>query len=337
MKSFKLLALTALMAATSLPSLAQAKTDLTVYTAFETDLLSKYKSAFEQDNPDIDIHWVRDSTGVITSRLLAEGKNSPADVVWGLAASSLQLLKDRGLMATSTPANADEITDAYKDQSKNPAWYGNDGMFAAVCFNKALAKKNNIPEPHSWQDLTKPVYKGLISMPNPASSGTGYMQVSAWLQSMGEDKGWAYMDALDKNVLQYQHSGSKPCAQAATGEVVVGISLAVRGAILKTQGAPLDVIVLDNAGWDLEAVGITSSSKHKAASERLLEWSLSKKANEMYNENYPIVGNKTVNTKGKASTNNYPDVSGKKLDNDFSVMASERDGILKKWGSRYSQ
>lgn len=118
-----------------------------------------------------------------------------------------------------------------------------------------MAKQLNLPKPQSWEDLTNPVYKGHIAMPNPASSGTGYMQVSAWLQNMGEDKAWDYMQRLDQNIAHYTHSGSKPCVQAGMGEVAIGISMATRGAKLKTQGAPLDVIVPNGIGWESEAVG----------------------------------------------------------------------------------
>ena len=40
--------------------------------------------------------WVRDLTGVITARFLAEKDNPRADIVWGLAASSLALFEARG-------------------------------------------------------------------------------------------------------------------------------------------------------------------------------------------------------------------------------------------------
>ena len=48
------------------------KTKLTVYTAIENEQLEPYKKAFEADNPAIEIAWVRDSTGVITAKLIAE-------------------------------------------------------------------------------------------------------------------------------------------------------------------------------------------------------------------------------------------------------------------------
>ena len=85
------------LAAIGLSSTAFAqKTKLTVYTALETDQLEPYKKAFEADNPDIEIDWVRDSTGVITAKLLAEKANPQADVVLGLAASSLGAARAAG-------------------------------------------------------------------------------------------------------------------------------------------------------------------------------------------------------------------------------------------------
>ena len=75
-------------------------------------------------------------------------------------------------------------------------------------------------------------------MPHPASSGTGYLMVAAWLQMMGEKDGWAFMDGLHENIAAYLHSGSAPCVQAARGERVAGLALDMRGASEKTKGAP---------------------------------------------------------------------------------------------------
>ena len=45
---------------------ANAGTDLTVYTAVEAEDLQKYAARFNEDHPDININWVRDSTGIYT-------------------------------------------------------------------------------------------------------------------------------------------------------------------------------------------------------------------------------------------------------------------------------
>lgn len=307
---------------------AMAAQEVTVYTAFETDILAKYKNAFEKENPDIKIKWVRDSTGIMTAKLLAEKNNPRAEVVWGLAGSSMALLKEEGLLQPYTPKGLDQLNASLNDPQSNQAWFGNDAFFNAVCFNEAVAKQLNLPKPKSWQDLTKPVYKGHIAMPNPASSGTGYMQVSAWLQNMGEDKAWNYMRDLDKNIAHYTHSGSKPCVQAGMGEVAIGISMASRGAKLKTQGAPLAVITPKGIGWESEAVGLVKESD---AAKRVVDWSISKAANELYIEMYPVVGHKDV----KATVSNFPNVEANMAKMDFAQMGSKRADILAAWSAKF--
>ena len=85
-------------------ALAQ-KTQLTVYTALETDQLKAYQEGFNKTNPDIEIKWIRDSTGVITAKLLAEKGNPQADAVMGVAASSLALLNKNGMLEPYAPLN----------------------------------------------------------------------------------------------------------------------------------------------------------------------------------------------------------------------------------------
>ena len=85
--------------------------------------------------------------------------------------------------------------------------------------------------------------------------------VSAWLQMMGEEKGWAFMDRLHQNIASYTHSGSKPCKQAAAGEYMIGLSFEYRANKSKKDGAPIDVIFpREGIGWDMEASGIMATT-----------------------------------------------------------------------------
>ena len=245
---------------------AAQKTQLLVYTALETDQFKAYQEGFNKAYPDIELKWVRDSTGVITAKLLAEKANPQADAVMGVAASSLALLKKNDMLIPYAPINLDGIMSQYRDKANPPAWFGMDVWGATVCFNTVEAKKRNIPKPETWKDLTKPVYKGQIVMPNPASSGTGFFDVTAWLSLWGDDNGkgggWKYMDALHENIAQYTHSGSKPCNMAAAGEFVVGISFEYRGNSNKAKGAPIDLVFpKEGLGWDLEAFAIHKGTK----------------------------------------------------------------------------
>lgn len=314
-------------------SSATAETELTVYTAVEAEDLKRYAERFNEDHPDIKINWVRDSTGIVTAKLLAEKNNPQADVVWGLAATSLLLLKSEGMLEPYAPNGVDMLDPKFVDRSNPPAWVGMDAWVAAVCVNTVEAERLNLPAPQSWRDLTDPVYAGHVIMPNPNSSGTGFLDVSSWLQLFGEQDGWAYMDALHENIARYTHSGSAPCKLAASGEIPIGISFAFRGAKSKAEGAPIEIIVpQEGVGWDMEASAIIAGTPNLEAAKTLLDWSISRKANEMYNTGYAVVAMPGV----AKPVEFFPDnLVESMIDNDFEFAANNRAAILEEWQKRY--
>jgi len=311
----------------------QAATELTVYTAVEAEDLKKYASAFSKANPGITIKWVRDSTGIVTAKLLAEKNNPQADVVWGLAATSLMKMKAEGMTLAYNPVGADKLDKKFIDSANPPHWTGMDAWIASVCYNTVEAGKKGLPVPKSWKDLTKAVYKGSVVMPNPNSSGTGFLDVSSWLQMFGEGGGWEFMDGLHKNIAWYTHSGSKPCKQAAAGEIPIGVSFAFRGAKSKAKGAPLEIILpSEGVGWDMEATAIMKGTKKLAAAKKLVDFTITKEANVMYNKGYAVVAYPGVAKPVK----HFPEgILDAMIDNKFEWAAVNRDRILKEWQTRY--
>ncbi|HMA14042.1 MAG TPA: putative 2-aminoethylphosphonate ABC transporter substrate-binding protein [Kiloniellaceae bacterium] len=325
--------LTALAASLLAATAAQAQTELTVYTAIEAEDLKRYAETFNKDHPDIKINWVRDSTGVVTAKLLAEKNNPQADVIWGLAATSLLLLKTEGMLDPYAPKGVEQLDKKFVDNSNPPSWVGMDAWVGAICFNTVEAEKLGLPAPKTWKDLTNPVYAGQVVMPNPNSSGTGFLDVSSWIQLFGEEGAWAYMDGLHQNVARYTHSGSAPCKMAASGETTIGISFAFRGAKSKAEGAPIDIIVPDEGvGWDMEASAIVAGTSKLEAAQTLLDWTITKKASEMYNVGYAVVAYPGVAKPVKF----FPDkLVDKMIDNDFEFAANNRARILEEWQKRY--
>ncbi|MTI10765.1 putative 2-aminoethylphosphonate ABC transporter substrate-binding protein [Curvivirga aplysinae] len=319
--------------ATTMATSAMAAETLTVYTAVEAEDLKKYKKAFEAENPDIKIKWVRDSTGIVTAKLLAEKENPKADVVWGLAATSLMLLKSEGMLEAYAPAGVDKLDKAFVDGDNPPSWTGMDAWVAAVCVNTVEQAKHGFATPTSWKDLTKPEYKGHVVMPNPNSSGTGFLDVSSWLQIFGEEGGWEFMDGLHENIAWYTHSGSKPCKQAASGETPIGVSFAFRGAKSKAKGAPIDIVVpSEGVGWDMEATAIVKGTKKLEAAQKLVDFTVTKQANEMYNKGYAVVAYPGV----AKPVEHFPaNLSDAMIDNDFEWAAVNRKDILAEWQKRY--
>lgn len=307
------------------------KTSLSVYTALENDQLKIFKDAIEKDVPGVDIQWVRDSTGIITARILAEKAAPKADIVLGLAASSLLLFNKEGLIEKYQPAGADKLKPAFR--SADGTFVGMDAFLGVVCYNTVEGGKAGVAAPKSYKDLLDPKLKGKVVMPHPASSGTGYLMVAAWLQNMGETEGWKFMDGLHENIAVYTHSGSAPCVQAAKGERTVGLGFDMRGAREKSNGAPIDIILpAEGAGWDMEASSIMKGTKNLAAAKKVMDWTASKTANELYSKYYALVAHPDV----KNLPQNYPgDAEAKMAKVDLQKMANDREAILKEWSKRY--
>lgn len=310
-----------------------AKTELLVYSALEADQIKAYKTAFEKEHPEIELKFVRDSTGIITARLLAEKGNPQADAIWGLAATSLMLLDKEGMLQPYAPKGLEQVRATMRDTRATPTWVGMDLWSSALCFNTVEAAKRKLPTPASWADLAQPAYKGTITMPHPASSGTGFLMVSAWLQMMGEQKGWAFMDALHQNIGVYTHSGSKPCRQAGAGEFPVGLSFEYRAAKTKKDGAPIDIVFpKEGLGWEVEATAVMKTSKKQDAAKALADWAVTRQANQLYAANFAVLALPAAQEKLDHVPANLESLLA---ENDFNWAAANRDRILAEWSRRY--
>ncbi|MEB9906786.1 putative 2-aminoethylphosphonate ABC transporter substrate-binding protein [Bacillus anthracis] len=311
---------------------------LTVYTAIEEELVPIYLDSFKKKYPDVKLNIVRDSTGVITAKLLAEGKNTQADVVWGTAASSLLALDKKDMLKGYSPKGADRVLPQFKDDKQPEKWVGNTAFMTGIAINKEELKKKNLPMPESYEDLTKPEYKGTLVMPHPASSGTGFLTVSAWLQIMGEDKGWDYMKKLHDNMATYTHSGSKPAKLAGAGEYPVGVSMVYSALKEKQKGAPVEVVLpKEGLGWEVEANALIKKDnvKNEKLAQAFLDWAITDDVMKLYFEKN---GFATIKNDYKLPDGFPKDVTEKLYKkNDFKWAAENRDKILEKWEKEFGQ
>ncbi|WP_353738294.1 putative 2-aminoethylphosphonate ABC transporter substrate-binding protein [Peribacillus asahii] len=312
--------------------------ELTVYTAIEEELIPQYLETFEETYPNIDLNIVRDSTGIITAKLLAEGKNTEADVVWGTAASSLLELDEKDMIEGYTPKDSNKILPQYKDNLQPEKWVGNTTFMTGIVVNKQELKKRSLAIPKSYEDLLKPEYKGLIVMPHPASSGTGFLTVSAWLQMMGDEKGWNYMTKLHNNIGTYTHSGSKPAKLAASGEYPIGVSLVYSGVKQKQEGAPVEIVLPEEGlGWEVEANALIKKEDKEsdALAKAFLDWAISDEVMKKY---YEANGFSTMKNNFE-QLEAFPEGVEEKMytDNNLKWAAEFRSTILEKWEQQYGQ
>lgn len=312
---------------------AQNQKEINVYTALENEQIPLFLESFKKQHPDIKVNITRDSTGVLITKLLAEKDNPQADVVWGTAASGLLMLDKENLLKPYAPKGVEKVDPKFKDTGAEPVWVGNNAWMATFAVNKNELDKLGIPVPQNYQDLLKPEYKGLISMPHPASSGTGFLAITGFMQVMGEEKAWEYMEKLHENMGVYTHSGSKPAKQAANGEYPIGISYDYPCVKLMNEGNPIVVVFPEEgSGWDSEANALINKKDIKEESKVFLDWAISEEMMKLYGTQYAITSIDINNP----IPNGYPaDPVSHLVKNDFRWLAENKNSILDKWSEKF--
>jgi iron(III) transport system substrate-binding protein len=171
-------------------------------------------------------------------------------------------------------------------------------------------------------------------MPNPASSGTGYLSVASILQRMGEAEGWKYLDALNVNIAEYTKSGSKPCKDAAAGERGIGVSFEYVALEMKKKGSPVEMVLpKEGSGYEMEANALTKKGARNPAAKQFLDWAASSEAMALYAKYFAAVG-----VAGFPVPEGLPkDISKVVYPNDFDWSAKNRDRILAEWSKRYAK
>lgn len=305
--------------------------EITVYTALEEDDVRVYLAAFAKAKPDIKVNLLRLSTGDLVARILAEKANPRHDVIWGTALTQLSDPRILEMAEPYRPAGIENVKSTFKDPQNR--WFATTGYFAGFCVNTEVLQKRKLPMPSSWQDLLDPVYKGQIVMPNAASSGTGYLQIASILQMKGEEKGWAFLKELDKNMAQYIKSGSRPCKMAATGEYAIGLSFAFSGVKQIMEGYPVKLVIpSEGAGYEIEVSMLMKSAKNPADAKQFLDWLLTLDAAKLYGERSEmssVPGAKPTEAVLKAGL--PADVSSVLYKMDFDASAKNKDRIIAEW------
>jgi len=305
--------------------------EITVYSSLEDDEIADYLKAAKKDLPDIKVNVLRLSTGDLGARILAEKSSPKHDVIWGWSVTNMLNPEIQNMIEPYKAKGSEALAKQFKD--KDGKWFAATGYMAAFCVNTERLKKKKLPMPTSWEDLLNPVYKGELIMPNPNSSGTGYLQIASILQSKGEEKGWEFLKALDPNMGQYIKSGSKPCKLTRTGEYSVGASFAFIAIKSIKEGYPIKMVIpSEGSGYELEASALMASSKNKEDSKKFLDWTLSKNAAEQYGKFKAIVTIPGIKLSDAAKAAGLPtDISSVLYQIDFAESAKNRNHILKTW------
>ena len=307
--------------------------EINVYTGIEEEFVAEYIKAFQKECPDIKVNIIRDSTGVVASKLTVEREDPRADVMWGVNSSNVLFLDDYGLYKEYKPSNLENIDSRFYDtKNEIPHWVGMSLTNVVFTVNVTELEKEGLDIPYSFDDLLKPEYKGRIIMPNPTSSGTGLSILSALKQLKGEEGYEEYMEKLNKNIGQYSHSGSAPTKQTAQGEFLIGIGMDFLSIQMEKSNEHIKTIFpKEGSGWDVEASALINKPNIKEAAKTFYEWCLSEEAMKLYSENRSMVALKN----GKYSKEEFKESVDNMIQNDLIWQSKNRKLIVDEWDKKY--
>nr|WP_321454710.1 ABC transporter substrate-binding protein [uncultured Cohaesibacter sp.] len=241
-----------------------AHADITVYSAGPGALIKNLAKGFTAKT-GIKANIFQATTGKVMARLEAESSNPVADVVvsasWGTATD----FAAKGLLLPYESPNAKTVPDFLKMEGAVA-----QGV-AGICI--AYNTKSGLPVPKDWSDLTKPDYKDMVTLPDPAASGGTYSLVAAFAANDMTD----VLQGLKNNgaiVAGANKAALNPVLQGAKADVFAAVDYITMGA--KAKGESVD-IVFPESGTVVapRPIMILKSSKQQEEAKKFIDYVLS--------------------------------------------------------------
>lgn len=310
--------------------------EITVYSALPSDTVGRYLTAFKAEHPDIRVKLVNAVTLDLVARLLEEQQNPKADVVWGLAVSSMLTLEWNYLLTMYTPTGTDRIDPLFLDSKLPPQWVGITARSIALCANQAELRKHNLPLPTSWQDLVNPIYQGKLLILSPGQTSVGYLLISTIVQMYGENEGWEYLAKLQQNVGGvYADNARNVCGPVIKGDYLIGLTYDYRAYYPDDANLAL-IFPKEGAGWELEVNGLVRKEYIKKSAKTFLDWAISDKAMQQYAKDRMIIA-ATIDQETLQGTKAIDISSYLFNDLDIPWIAANRIRMQEEWMKLYGE
>ena len=314
---------------------ASAQAQLTVSCSSIDEQCRAGVAAFERST-GIKVSMVRKGTGETYAQIRAEASSPRGDVWWGGPGDPHMQAAEEGLLEEYKSPRLAEL-HPWAVRLAELSRYRTAGIYLGalgIGYNTEVLKKKGIPEPKCWADLLDAKFRDEVQIADPNSSGTAYVMLATMVQLMGEEKGFAYLKALHRNINQYTKSGIAPVKATATGETGVGIAFMHDMVTTRVQGAPVKTIApCEGTGYEIGAVSLIKGRNNAEAARKFVDWTLSPEAQKLVFADLKIY---SIPSNRKAQAHpDAPNIAAIKLIAYDSVKygsSAERNRLLKKWG-----
>lgn len=240
-----------------------------VYSSMEQFRSEELQKQLNENFPDMDIYVMYVPTAKAAAKISIEGSQTDADIIVGLESAYLEQVKDN-LEYVEDMSRLDYLDDMKSADGKYVIWERQAG---SVILNNDVMGKYNLPVPETYEDLLNPVYKNLIVMPDPKSSGTGFFFYKNLVNVMGEEKALEYIDDLAVNIKSFTESGSGPVKLLIQGEAAIGLGLTFQAVNERNNGNNFEILEPEfGSPYSLTGTSIVKGKRENPGVEEVFDF-----------------------------------------------------------------
>lgn len=254
--------------------------------AVSDTVLKEFESA---NNAQVQILKAGDAGAALNKAILTGTANPLGDVFFGVDNTFLSRAEKADLFEAYKPQGADAIPEAYK---LDPEFRLTPIDFGDVCMNydKAWFKSKNLAPPQTLGDLTKPEYKNLLVVENPATSSPGLAFLLATVATYGDKylDFWKELRANDVAISEgWEDAYYNKSTWSGKGDRPLVVSYATSPAAEvffsggKYTEPPTGNVLGDGTCFrQIEFAGVFKNAKNPGMARRFVDFMLSKRFQE---------------------------------------------------------
>ena len=168
-------------------------------------------------------------------------------------------------------------------------WFGTALSSFGLIANIDEFERLDIDLPSTWRDLADPRLQGLVSLVNPAQSGSVTTAFETLLGHLGWEQGWQVLRRAAANARTISASSLRGPMDVAAGDAAVGVCIDFFGRAqsqaLADQGVPDRIRYIDPVGEttiDPDPVSMLADPPNPELANRFIEFTLSDEAQALW-------------------------------------------------------
>jgi iron(III) transport system substrate-binding protein len=190
-------------------------TVLTVYSGRGESMVGPLFSRIPEDAPfRVEVQYGK--TAEVVTRLLTEGEQSPADVIFAQDSGHLGILAERGALAPLPESLLSMVAPTFR--GSRGTWVGTSGRLRVLVYDTTKLGPETLPQ--SIEELALPKWRGKLGW--APTNGSMHAHVSALRHAWGEEKTRAWLTAVAANAPIKYPKNSPQVAAANDGAIEIG-------------------------------------------------------------------------------------------------------------------